>query len=694
MSASRLMSAAVLGTSRATPRGSCGRMAGGLTSTAARRRASSRAPSRILLHASAGTSVDFDSGATKASGEGSDEVETSALSIIDSTDDVFQEFCDAQVELVGRALGRGARCMLYLRSVSADGDSLQLAEVASFPRSSRSSSGNDGAGPAGAWEVGGALRESDDFGAAATSFVELAGNEASTSGRGSSGSPRGSGTGGPGQAITLSGSIDDSDGQSTAAEALLVKQRVFALPSANALVVPLSRDDTLVGLLVGEMPQGRVSSRVRKERVKAASGGDVEVEVLSAASAHTGEGEEKDKEAAADTAAQFGDRRQAALTAAAKSIVAAWAMHRRANYATAAAVQQDRRVAGFTYAAKEPLTVLRTLGGMLSSHLKPDTPSRDMADAIVAQGDVLASLSEALESALYPRDVIEELTAGAVGPEGERASQGPRSLPAAAAAAAATRRQLPSPDAAAREKEETFVSSEEETLVSRGGATVDGSTATSKAIALGETPTCDLTPIVAGLLASGEVIAAPSGVTMTATFPPPPLRAVAAVDPRDARELLALVIDAALVAAPRGAEVDVVVSANGGSRGGVAIAASVRSSQSGSGLAATTGSRSAVDVPAGALVKAAGGGGGALEAASYVGAGTSSASPSEWGSLKETQSLKIARSLVEGAGGIFHVLPALPPMVGRIELWLPAAEVEPTRNEAAEEEEEDDAVDV
>ena len=57
----------------------------------------------------------------------------------------------------------------------------------------------------------------------------------------------------------------------------------------------------------------------------------------------------------------------------------------------------------------------------------------------------------------------------------------------------------------------------------------------------------------------------------------------------------------ASVAAPRGAEVDVVVSANGGSRGGVAIAASVRSSQSGSGLAATTGSRSAVDVPAGDL---------------------------------------------------------------------------------------------
>ena len=86
---------------------------------------------------------------------------------------------------------------------------------------------------------------------------------------------------------------------------------------------------------------------------------------------------------------------------------------------------------------------------------------------------------------------------------------------------------------------------------------VDRTTATAKAISLGEMPTCDLTPIVAGLLASGEVIAAPSGVTMTATFPPPPLRAIATVDPRDARETLALVIDAALVAAPRGAEVDV-----------------------------------------------------------------------------------------------------------------------------------------
>ena len=31
---------------------------------------------------------------------------------------------------------------------------------------------------------------------------------------------------------------------------------------------------------------------------------------------------------------------------------------------------------------------------------------------------------------------------------------------------------------------------------------------------------------------------------------------------------------------------------------------------------------------------------------------------------------------MEGAGGIFHVLPSLPPAIGRVEMWLPAAEVE------------------
>ena len=73
MSASRAMSAAVVGTSRATP--AVIRVARGSASPASRRRAPASDGSRNLLHASAGTSVDFD----KFLSEGS---ETSALSII------------------------------------------------------------------------------------------------------------------------------------------------------------------------------------------------------------------------------------------------------------------------------------------------------------------------------------------------------------------------------------------------------------------------------------------------------------------------------------------------------------------------------------------------------------------------------------------------------------------------------------
>jgi hypothetical protein len=68
--------------------------------------------------------------------------------------------------------------------------------------------------------------------------------------------------------------------------------------------------------------------------------------------------------------------------------------------------------------------------------------------------------------------------------------------------------------------------------------------------------------------------------------------------------------------------------------------------------------------------------------------------------MEETQSLQIARSLVEGAGGIFHALPSLPPAVGRVEMWWPAAEDGPNaggrgeRGDARVAEHQDDAVDV
>ena len=592
--------------------------------------------------------------AERDAGDASTSASAGALSIVDSTEDVFAAFCESQVELVARALGRGARCMLYLRSPGTAGDSLQLEEVASFPPSSRWD--DDGEG----------VRDGDgavpfispsSFGTAASSFADSLGESAA----GPSKPPLGSGS------ITLSGggSVDDADGPMTAAEALLVKQRVFALPSTNALVVPLSRDAQLLGLIVGEMPEGggwrknRVSARTRKERERRATrdGDAPEVEVLSAAA-----GEEEEREAR-DTAAQFGDRRQAALSAAARSIVAAWSMRLRAEYATAAAVRSDRRVAGFTYAAKEPLSVLRTLGGMLTSHLKPDTPSRDMADAMMAQGDVLASLSEELESALYPREMVDELV-GSMGGGKSRvddAAAAAKALPAGVGP-----RQLPAPGAS-----KTDSDSDSTMSIARTPAT----TATTEAIASGHAPSCDVAPIVAGLLASAEVMAKPSDVTMTATFPEPGERKIfARADPRDVRETLALVIDGALVAAPKGGGVDVVLRTN---ESGVVVATTVTA-----GKETPAAELGGVNLPAGALAAAAADVGDAFAR----------------GSMEETQSLKIARSIVESAGGVFHVLPSLPPTVGRVELWIPAAAesragaggARATRDAA----EEEDAVDV
>ena len=499
--------ATALAAMAAAPRASRARRASGTA------RASSRPWRRAWAVPSGGARgrPQTSCAAEREAGDASTSAPAGALSIIDSTDDVFAEFCAAQVELVARALGRGARCMLYLRASGVAGDNLQLTEVASYPPSPRWDGDATRADATRSFETAGraAVDMPDDaFGAAASSFADSLGGPLGdgTLSQSRDGRMRGETADGEQTSITLrgGGSADEGDGElgygMTATEALLVKQRVFALPSANALVVPLSRDDQLLGLLVGEMPAGGGwkgnSARTRKERERKRSGGSgsseggsepgiPEVEVLSA----TSEGDETKEREAQDTAEKFGDRRKAALAAAARSVVAAWAMHRRADYATAAAIRSDERVEGFVTEAREPLTVLRTLGGMLSTHLKPESPSRDMAEAIVAQGDVLAELSSELESALYPRHIVDELAGAARAPGAANKALG---------GGAGGGRALPAPGAAPPPPH---------------------ATATAEALASGASPSCDVTPLVAGLLASAEVIARPAGVAMTATFP-------------------------------------------------------------------------------------------------------------------------------------------------------------------------------
>ena len=116
--------------------------------------------------------------AEREAGDASTSAPAGALSIIDSTDDVFAEFCAAQVELVARALGRGARCMLYLRASGVDGENLQLTEVASYPPSPRWDGDATRADATRSFETAGraAVDMPDDaFGAAASSFADSLG---------------------------------------------------------------------------------------------------------------------------------------------------------------------------------------------------------------------------------------------------------------------------------------------------------------------------------------------------------------------------------------------------------------------------------------------------------------------------------------------------------------------------------------
>ena len=169
----------------------------------------------------------------------------------------------------------------------------------------------------------------------------------------------------------------------TATEALLVKQRVFALPSANALVVPLSRDDQLLGLLVGEMPAGGgwKGNSARTRRGTSASGAAVlgPRRWLRARDSRGG-GAERDERGGRDEGARSaGHSGEVWRPAQARSRRRrgrwwpAWAMHRRADYATAAAIRSDERVEG-CHRAREPLTVLRTLGG-ISAPRSPSPPA-------------------------------------------------------------------------------------------------------------------------------------------------------------------------------------------------------------------------------------------------------------------------------------------------------------------------------
>jgi len=322
----------------------------------------------------------------------------------------------------------------------------------------------------------------------------------------------------------LDDDVDDTYGASAidwdAPEETLASQKTFELPSSNAVVACLCYEDSLIGLIVCE----RGSTR--------------------------GEG--------------FTKKQKLSLEASARAFVAAWAIHRNNVVAVAAAYRSEQTVGAYVYESRQPLTALRTLGGMLKTYLKPDDPAGDMAEALVQQGDVLAELSQRLESALYPNLQAEyrgALYGGSMQQKSDAFGNGGTS---------SSRLRISDSSAAA----------------SGSVLTDDGESVDFRGVANAVNPKelCDVVPVVVTLLASSDVVATSAGVTVRVNFPENDSsndsRALVHANPKDVRSALAQVIDAALVAAPRSAILDVVVERPYRRGDGVAIDVVVDASES------------------------------------------------------------------------------------------------------------------
>jgi hypothetical protein len=74
----------------------------------------------------------------------------------------------------------------------------------------------------------------------------------------------------------------------------------------------------------------------------------------------------------------------------------------RSSLERASHAYRSLKVAGLIGEAKKPLTTLRTLGAMLAPRLEQGEPERDMAEALLAQGESLARVVGQLQAALHP----------------------------------------------------------------------------------------------------------------------------------------------------------------------------------------------------------------------------------------------------------------------------------------------------
>ena len=496
--------------------------------------------------------------------------ETRSLQRQSSTEDMFALYCEKHVELVANALGNDAKCMLYLTE-ERSGGGLRLAQVASFPTlytgmdannnststnrggrsSSSSSSSNRGVNFTSInnsfdWSNvvseqeemnntkdgdvfdnnGGTLNNSDNGNSSNKETFELSTSLVPSSFSRSNGSD------------AWGASVDETN---ITAETLLLNKEYFFLPSTNAMVVPLTLEGLLIGLLVGELPLPDISTNSPAAAFGSSCGGK-------------GKGKNRSKRRMnlnqnVDREEQFGERERQCLKNGAEAFVPVWAMQKRAVLLMKKTYAQEQNVGDYLYDSRVPLSALRTMTGMLKTYLKADeeSPAGDMADAIMAQGDILATLSQQLEDALYPNEGLSPFAASLPSASDNRSSSTTNSSSPESKmknGSSSIGRALNQPPKSASQKIFLPSSSRSTKPVSK----------------------CDVTPIVAALLATSELIANSAGVSMIASLPidggddgANESSTCVSVDENVTRSVIARMIDSALVMAPSEGRIDVAV---------------------------------------------------------------------------------------------------------------------------------------
>ena len=497
--------------------------------------------------------------------------QTRSLQRQSSTEDMFALYCEKHVELVANALGNDAKCMLYLTE-ERSGGGLRLAQVASFPTlyeenndddinsNNNSASLNRGGVPSNRGVNFTSINNSFDWSNVVSEQEEMSdrkdGDVFENSDTTSIGDIDNNNINNNKETIEFSTSLVPSsfsrssdsgawaasaDKTNITAETLLLNKEYFFLPSTNAMVVPLTLEGLLVGLLVGELPIPDISTSSSSSFGSSSGGGK-------------GKGKNRSKRRMnlnqnVDREEQFGERERQCLKNGAEAFVPVWAMQKRALLLMKKTYAQEQNVGDYLYDSRVPLSALRTMTGMLKTYLKSDeeSPAGDMADAIMAQGDILATLSQQLEDALYPHDGGSSPFAASLPPTSDNLSSTSTASFAESKMNSKSRsigKALNQPPKSASQK--IFLPS---------------SSRSTKPVAK-----CDVTPIVAALLATSELIANSAGVTMIASLPIEDGRESAnesstcvSVDENVTRSVIARMIDSALVMAPSDGRIDVAV---------------------------------------------------------------------------------------------------------------------------------------